>query len=527
MSDRGEGPGESSLVDHEVIVIGAGFGGLGSAIELNRAGIEDYVILEKWHGVGGCWLANSYPGVAVDIPSFVYSYSYEQRDDWSRVFAPGEELRRYAEDVASKHGLWWHIQFGTTVTSTAFDEISDRWRVRIETADGPSELTARWVIAAVGPLERPALPDIAGLDKFDGKVMHTARWESDYDHGGKRVAVIGTGASALQLIPEIAPDVIQLDVYQRTPIWVAPKFDAELSRVGRALLGIPPVRAGLRAAGTAGVDVIGNVMFNRHLRPLATGIEAGLRRWMRAQVDNPTVADQLIPDYGFGCKRPSMSNTYLRSFNRHNVRLVTSQIDHVTGNRIVTEDGVERLVDLLVCATGFKLMTPGDAVPYPTYGRGGVELGAYWDEHRFGAYQGVSVPGFPNLFTIAGPYGFVAGSYFWMLESTAAHAVRVIAHARRRGKTRAEVRIDVHDRYVDKCRQRQHGGPLFSDICAGSNTYYVNEQGDSPIRPSLYAEMWWDNRHFPLDNYRYRTAHGPTGSVRPYRTQERLLEVVS
>ena len=510
---------------HEVDVIGAGFGGIGSAIELNNAGIDDYVILEKWHGVGGCWLANTYPGVAVDIPSYVYSFSYEQRSDWSRLFAPGDELRRYAEDVTTKHGLWSHIRFGVTVTSATFDETADCWRLEMDTADGPADLTARWVIGALGPLERPALPDITGLAAFEGEVVHTARWHPGVEHAGKRVAVIGTGASALQLIPKIAPDVAQLDVYQRTPIWVAPKLDAELDGLGRTILGIPLVRSVLRAVGTAGVDVIGNVMLNRHLRPLATGIEVGLRRWMRSQVDDPAVADQLVPGYGFGCKRPSMSNTYLRTFNRPNVALVTDPIVRITPTGIVTSPGSERRVDLLVCATGFKLMTPGDAVPFPTFGRGGVELGAHWDEHRFGAYQGVSVPGFPNFFAIAGPYGFVAGSYFWMLESTAAHAVRVISHARRRGKTRAEVRVDVHDHYVEKCRQRQHGSPLFTNACAGSNTYYVNAQGDSPLRPSLYAEMWWDNRHFPLDNYRYRTATSATG-VRS-RSRQRALEIAS
>jgi cation diffusion facilitator CzcD-associated flavoprotein CzcO len=485
--------------------VGAGFGGIGAAVELNRAGIDDYVIFEKWHGVGGCWLANTYPGVAVDIPSFIYSFSYEQRSGWSRLFAPGDELRRYAEDLTTKHDLWPHLRFGVTVTGLTFDEATHRWQLCVSTDEGDRELTARWVIGAIGPLERPALPDFSGLDDFAGTIMHTARWDHDYDLAGKRVAMIGTGASALQVIPEIAQQVARLDVYQRTPIWVAPKIDFELGTLGRMALANPLVRTSLRAAGTVGVDMIANVMFNRRLRPLASGIDAGLRRWMRAQVKDPAVAEALIPDYAFGCKRPSMSNTYLRTFNRTNVELVTDPIVRVTPAGIVTATGVERDVDLLVCATGFKLMAPGDALPYPVVGRRGVELGAFWDEHRFQAYQGVSVPGFPNLFAIAGPYGFVAGSYFWMLESTAAHAVRVIAEARRRGATSAEIRQLPHDRYVARCRARQQNSPLFTEACATSNTYYVNFQGDSPLRPSAYAEMWWENRHFPLDHYRYRT----------------------
>ncbi len=520
------------VVDHEVVVIGAGFGGIGSAVELNRAGIDDYVILEKWHGVGGCWRANTYPGVAVDIPSFVYSFSYEQRSDWSRWFAPGDELRRYAEDVTTKHDLWPHIRFGVKVTEARFDADHDRWHLGIITVDDDgeraSELTARWMIGALGPLERPAMPDIAGIDRFGGKVMHTARWDHSYDITGKRAAIIGTGASALQIIPEIAPTVGHLDVYQRTPIWVSPRIDGDLDGVGRVLLANPLTRAGLRAAGTVGVDIVGNAMLNKRLHPLATAIEHGLRRWMRSQVDDPATADALIPDYGFGCKRPSMSNRYLKTFNRDDVDLVTDPIDHFTKTGVVTGDGTRRSIDVVLCATGFKLMTPGDAVPFPTIGLDDVELGQHWDEHRFGSYQGASVPGFPNSFSIAGPYGFVAGSYFWMLESTAAHAVRVIAHARKRGATRAEVRPHVHDEYVAKCRARQRDSPLFGEECATSNTYYVNAQGDSPLRPSLYAEMWWDNRHFPLDNYRYRTL--PEAGVTSRRTASkragRALEAV-
>lgn len=485
--------------------MGAGFGGIAAAIELSRAAVDDYTVFEKWPGVGGCWLANTYPGVAVDIPSFVYSFSYEQRSDWSRLFAPGPELRRYAEEVATKHDLWRHLRTGVTVTGLAFDEAADRWRLCLSNADGEREVTARWVIGAIGPLERPATPDLPGLGDFSGVVMHTARWDHDVELDGKRVAVVGTGASALQAIPEIAGQVSHLDVYQRTPIWVAPKVDFELGRLGHAALANPVIRVGLRAAGTVGVDLVGNVMLNRRLRPLATVIDAGLRRWMRAQVDDPTVADALIPDYAFGCKRPSMSNGYLRTFNRPNVELVTEPIERVTATGLVTADGTERPIDVLVCATGFKLMTPGDALPYPVVGRQGVELGAFWDQHRYQSYQGVSVPGFPNLFSVAGPYGFVAGSYFWMIESTAKHAVRVIAEARRRGATRAEIRQLPHDRYVARCRARQQRSPLFSRACATSNTYYVNSQGDSPLRPSAYAEMWWDNRHFPLDHYRFRT----------------------
>lgn len=492
--------------DHQVVIVGAGFGGLGAAIELRRAGVEDFVLLEKWDGVGGTWRANTYPGVAVDIPSFIYSFSYEQRSNWSRLFAPGAELLAYAEDVADRHSLRPHIRFETAVTSMTFDEAEDLWHLELDGAGGRRAMTARFVISAIGALERPVLPDIPGIDDYGGTIVHTARWDHDADLWGKRVACIGTGASALQLIPEIAADVASLDVYQRTPIWVAPKVDPRVGLAGRAVLSVPPLRSALRGLGTIAADLAGNVIFQDRLGPVRTGLEAGLRAWMRRQVDDPATREALIPDYGFGCKRPSMSNSYLQSFNRSNVSLITDPIERVTEGGVVTVDGVERPVDVLICATGFRIMAEAEPVPFPIHGRDGIELGAHWLQHRFHAYQGVSVCGFPNLFSVAGPYGFVVGSYFWMIEATTRHAARVIAETSRRGEHTAEIRRGPQDRYVQQCRERQAGSPLFGDTCATSNTYYVNFQGDSPLRPSLYAEMWWQNRHFPLSHYRFSTA---------------------
>ena len=498
--------------DHEVVIIGAGFGGIGAAVELEREGIDDYVIVEKWDGPGGTWRANTYPGVAVDIPSLVYSFSYEQRADWSRLFAPGSELLEYAEDVVDRRGLRERMRFRTTVEYLRFDEITDLWRIGISGEDGSSELTARFVISGIGALERPVLPDIDGIDSFKGTILHTARWDHEVHLTDKRVACIGTGASALQLIPEIAEQVDHLDVYQRTPIWVAPKLDPELGPVYRTLMSLPPVRTATRAAVTASFDLVGNVVFQQRLRPVRTVLEGSLRRWMRSQVDDPDTREALIPDYSFGCKRPSMSNRYLTSFNRDNVDLITTPIRKVTPTGVRTVDGTLHRADVLICATGFRIMSEAEPVPFPIHGRGDLELGAHWLENRFHAYQGVSVAGFPNLFSVAGPYGFVVGSYFWMIEATTRHAARVIAEARRRGAATAEIRKGPQDRFVKRCRERQADSPLFGPPCATSNTYYVNFQGDSPLRPSYYSEMWWENRHFPLTHYRYdgrRAADAP------------------
>jgi len=234
-------------------------------------------------------------------------------------------------------------------------------------------------------------------------------------------------------------------------------------------------------------------------------LEAPARQWMRSQVDDPATREKLIPQYGLGCKRPSMSNEYLKTFNRDDVSLVTESIERITDRGVVTTDGVEHEIDVLICATGFKLWEKGSVPPFPVLGRDGVDLEEFWDQNRYQAYQGVSVPGFPNIFMITGPYGFVLGSYIWMIEATSAHLSRAIAESKRRGATECEIRQEVHDEYFQKCLKRQERNFLFTPTCAGSNTYYIDDKGDSPFRPSTHGEMYWQNRHFDLDIYQYGT----------------------
>lgn len=513
MSTKNDGRGASvgDRPDHEVIVIGAGFGGIGTGIALQRKGIHDFIIVDKWDRVGGTWHANTYPGVAVDIPSFIYSFSYEQRGDWSRVFAPGTELRDYAESMVDKYGLRKKLRLSTTIVAADFDDRNSLWRL---TTDGGHELTARHMVMAIGGLERPKLPDIEGLDDFGGTLVHTAMWDHDVALRGKRVAVIGTGATALQLIPAIVDDTAHLTVFQRTPIWVFPKNDAEIGPLGRQLLGRSAIRSALRTVGNFGTEiamsgmVVGPAWLTQTGRRLA---EIPIRNWMRRQIDDPELREKLTPRYGLGCKRPSMSNDYLKTFNREDVSLVTDSIVRITENGVLTADGVEHEIDVLICATGFKLWDKGAIPPFPVRGRSGKDLERFWTEHRYQSYQGVSVPGFPNAFTITGPYGFVLGSYIWMIEATAAHLSRTIAESKRRGANEIEIRQEVHDDYFAKCLRRQEKNFLFTEVCAGSNTYYLDNNGDSPFRPSTHGEMYWQNRHFDLDVYRY-TVGAPVAS---------------
>lgn len=500
----------TTVPDYEVIIVGAGFGGIGAAVELKKAGIEDFVIIDKAVDVGGTWQANSYPGVAVDIPSVYYSFSYEPPKKWTRFFSPGQEVKAYADQVVDAYGLEPHLRLNTTLISAEWDEASELW---VGTLAGGETVTSRFVIGAVGGLEVPKLPDIDGLDGFSGKVVHTASWDHDYDYTGKRIAVIGTGATALQLIPQLAQTAAQLDVYQRTAIWVAPRPDFSLEHgVKRVFDTVPGFRRVVRAAVVAGIDtgLTGIGVFHSRVPFAVEGINKVLELWYRTQIPDPVLREKLTPKYAIGCKRPSVSNTYLKTFLRDNVELVTEPINKVTPTGVVTQDGVEREVDVVVCATGFKVMEHGSTPPFPVLGRGGVDLNAWWHQNRYQAYQGVSIPRYPNFFMITGPYGFAAGSYLAMIECTSRHAARAIAEARRRGATSVEVTQEAHDAYYQKCLRRAANTLWFSSACEGSNTYYINYQGDAAaLRPSTHAEMWWQNKHFPHSHYQYTVPDAP------------------
>ncbi|MBN7303141.1 NAD(P)/FAD-dependent oxidoreductase [Mycobacteroides abscessus subsp. bolletii] len=505
----------TTMIDYEVLIIGAGFGGIGSGVQLTKAGIQDFLIIDKNDGIGGTWHANTYPGVAVDIPSIYYSFSYEPPKKWTRMFAPGAEVKQYAEQVVDSYGLRSRIRLNTTVVGADWDEEQNVWRVGLDSGE---TLVVRFIIGAVGALEVPNLPDISGVGTFAGKTVHTASWDHEYDYGGKRIAVIGTGATALQLIPELADVADHLTVFQRTPIWVAPKPDFPIPRpVSSLLLNLPVLRRGIRAIVTLVIDIglTGIGVFHEKIPfvvdSLKRGGATGYRLWLR---DDPELAEELTPTYAPGCKRPSVSNRYLKTFTRPNVSLITKPIREITEHAVITEDGMSHDIDVLVCATGFKVMAKGYTPPFPLRGMGGLDISDYFHENRYQAYQGVSVPGFPNSFLITGPYGFAAGSYLAMIECTSRHAARAIAETRRRNATRVEIKRSAHDAYYEKSRRRAEQTMWLSPACEGSNTYYVNYQGDAAaIRPSTHLEMWWGNKHFPLDHYSYtRSLPGGLGS---------------
>ncbi|WP_231855332.1 flavin-containing monooxygenase [Tsukamurella pseudospumae] len=486
---------------HEIVIVGAGFSGIGTAIALIRAGFDDLLLVDDAAGPGGTWHWNTYPGVAVDIPSFSYQFSFAQRSGWSRSYAPGRELRDYAEQIVDEYGLEPKMRFDTRVHEASFDEATSLWTIATSTG----EITARWLIHAGGPLSQPKLPDIEGIDSFTDDTMHTSRWDHEVSTAGKRVGIIGTGATAVQVIPEIAADTAHLTVFQRTPIWCLPKPDFPLGRVGRAgLAAIPGMRQAARLASQAFVEATFPVLahFHRWI-PGTDALEVAARSYIRSQVSDPATRGKLTPAYALGCKRPSFHNSYLSTFNRPNVALETTSIEAITPTGIRTTDGTEHPLDVLILATGFKV-TDKDALPtYRLTTADGTDLADHWESERFRSYQGVATAGFPNFFTVFGPYGYNGASFFTLVENSAAHIVRVLDEARRRDAITAEVTTTAQDAYMESILAR---GPLqvFSNpTCASANSYYFTKNGDVPFRASTTLEAAWHSRRFPLSDYAF------------------------
>jgi cation diffusion facilitator CzcD-associated flavoprotein CzcO len=497
---------------YELVIIGAGFSGIGFAIKLKAAGFTDFVIIDEADGPGGTWHWNTYPGVAVDIPSFSYQFSFEQRRSWSRSYAPGRELKAYAERCVAKYGLTPYLRLRTTVTAAAWDADANLWRMTTSTG---TEVTARFLINACGVLTRPNMPDIPGVEDFAGVRMHTARWDHAQNLRGTKVGIIGTGASAVQVIPAIAPEVAHLTVFQRTPIWCLPKPDFALSTPIRwALRRLPGSQTAARLASQAFVEMTFPVPahYDRilHVRPIA---EKAALAYLKSQVHDPITRDKLTPRYGLGCKRPSFHNGYLATFNRDNVDLETIPISHISAHAVHMADGRAHELDVLILATGFKVMDPDNMPTYRLRGVDGVDAAEWWSGHRLQAYEGVSVPGFPNYFTIFGPYGYNGSSYFALIEAQTAHILRVLKHARRKRANYIEVTQEANDRFFTEMLSRRVNQIFWQASCVAANSYYFDKNGDVPLRPTTTLETAVRSRRFKLTDYQFKrvAASSPAG----------------
>lgn len=451
----------------DIAIVGSGFAGLGAAIRLAKAGRTDFVILEKSQSLGGTWRDNTYPGCACDVQSHLYSFSFAPNPNWTRHYAQQPEIRAYLEDVADRFGLRASIRFGATVTRAEWDR--DHWIIQ---TDEGAVLNARVLIWGTGPLHIPSVPEIDGLDEFRGTVFHSARWDHDHDLRGKRVAVIGTGASAIQFVPQIQPEAGSLTLFQRTPPWVLPKPDGPIPERLRRLYRAFPAAQKLARAG---IYLRNELIMSGFLKPNRMKIvESFARRFLdRSFADRPDLRAKLTPDYRIGCKRILLTNDYFPALKQPNVEVVTEKIVRVTPNAVVTADGVEHEVDTIVFGTGFKV-GKGLAEGVSIIGRDGVKLADLWAEAPQ-ALLGTTIAGFPNLFVMIGPNtGLGHNSMVYMIEAQTNYLLDALRAIDEALAVAIDTRPDRQDAFNADV-QRRFEGSVWTH--GGCSSWYLDEHG--------------------------------------------------
>jgi cation diffusion facilitator CzcD-associated flavoprotein CzcO len=450
------------------LVVGAGFAGLGTAIRLDAAGETDFLVIEKDGGVGGTWRANTYPGAACDVPSQLYSFSFAPNPDWSRSFSPQPEIHAYLERVARESGVLDRFAFDTTLEEARYDEQAQRWVVRTDRG----EVTATTLITGSGGLSEPRLPDIDGIDAFQGELFHSARWDHDVDLAGKRVAVIGTGASSIQLVPEVARVAAHVDVHQRTAPWVIPRNDRPYTRVERFLFRhVPAVQKVYRTA-TYWARESYVPAFTWRPRLAEPARRAALLNIARG-IPDPALRAKVTPDYAIGCKRILISNDYYPALAQDHVEVVTDRIAKITGDAVVTADGVERPVDVIIVATGFH--TTEQPIAERIHGRGGTSLAQVWADGGMASYKGTTVHGFPNLFQLVGANtGLGHSSMVFIIESQIAYVLDAIATMRVHRYAAVEPRRDAQDAWNRDLHRRMARTVWSTGGCA---SWYLDAHG--------------------------------------------------
>ena len=464
-----------------VVVLGAGAAGLCVAIKLLEAGVDDLTILEKSDGVGGTWRANTYPGAACDVPSHLYSFSFAPKKDWTRKFAQQPEILSYFEDVTDRYDLRHRIRFGTEATSARFDEDAGEWHVTI--ADGTS-LTADVLISGLGQLNRPFTPEIDGLAEFGGDVFHSARWNHDIDLAGRRVGVIGNGASTVQFLPPTAEVAGHLTLFQRSANWILPKPDREFSPLERRIFRNVPFAERLFRWNIYW-RLEKNFFFMRRGSRLGKLIERVATKELRKIVSDDLPAEALIPDYPPGCKRILISNEYYASLLRPNVEVELSHIDHIEPGAVVTADGTRHELDVLIFGTGFR--STEFLAPMEVTGRHGADLNTAWSKGAK-AHLGVAVAGFPNFFMLYGPNTNLGhNSIIFMIEAQARYISRAVRELRDDHLTWLDVRDDVMDLYNTRIQHNADGTVWVADC----DSWYKNEHGVVTNNWPAFTVSYW------------------------------------
>lgn len=485
-----------SQQDVEVAVVGAGFSGLGMGVLLKKAGVQSFVLLEKAGDVGGTWRENTYPGAACDVPSHLYSFSFEPNPGWSRLFSPQAEILEYLRHCARKYELGPHIRFHAEVQGAEFDEAQGTWQVSLK--DG-SRVRARALVLGNGALHLPLYPDIPGRETFSGTQFHSARWEHGYELTGKRVAVIGTGASAIQFVPRIAPQVSKLYVFQRTPPWIIPREDRAFSQAWRSLCSRVPLLARLYRAMTYWRLEWHAVVFLRRT-PFAGLFEWLARRHLAMSVPEPRLRAALTPSYRMGCKRVLISDDYYPALLRPNVELVTEGVESIGPRGVRTRDGQEREVDAIIHGTGFNATRY--LAPIRVLGRHGRELSETLQGNP-ASYHGITVSGFPNLYLLMGPNtGLGHNSMIFMIEAQARYALQCIQALREEDLRWLDVRPEVQAAFAEELQERLQGTVWQSGGC---RSWYQDASGrNTALWPGFTVEYWLRTRHLHLGDYLVR-----------------------
>jgi cation diffusion facilitator CzcD-associated flavoprotein CzcO len=466
----------------KILIIGSGFAGLGMAIQLKKAGLHDFVILEKDDDLGGTWRDNRYPGCACDVPSHMYSFSYELNPGWSRMFAPQEEIWDYLRRCVDKYDIAPHIRYGASVESLEWDDGERRWLV---TLAGGETLTPRAVISGVGALHVPSVPDIPGAERFAGTMFHSAQWDHSTDLTGKRVAVIGTGASAIQFVPRIAEDAARLHVFQRTPPWIQPKPDFTLPGWTKSVFRrVPGAQRSFRntiywalETRAAGFTIAPKLMAPQ---------ERLARAHIERQIEDPELRAKVTPDYTIGCKRILLSSDYYPVLTRPHVDVVTEPIAEITETGLVTADGTAYDADVIIYGTGFKVT---DALAEQRIvGRNGLKIQEAW-ANGIEAHHGITVAGFPNLFFLLGPNtGLGHNSVVFMIETQVQHVLSCLRLLSAKKAEVIEVRPGAQRRYNDRLHRRLSKA-VWSE--GGCKSWYLDEHGvNRTLWPGFTFEYW-------------------------------------
>ncbi|MEU1981268.1 NAD(P)/FAD-dependent oxidoreductase [Nocardia sp. NPDC019395] len=476
---------------HNVVVMGAGFGGIGLAIALRQAGFDDIVLLERAADLGGTWQANTYPGCACDVPSQLYSYSFAPNPDWSRMYGRQREILEYIRTVATEHDVVRHIRLNTELTGARWDEQNALWR--IETSRG--SLTADFFVSAAGVFAEAKYPALPGIETFEGKSFHSLHWDHDHDLTGERVAVIGTGASAVQFVPEIQPKVAALTVFQRSAPWIVPRMDRPTLGLERSLLRrLPLAQKAIRGTWYTLIEGFGLVGFvdNRFRHPY----EMLGRLQLRRQIRDPQLRKKATPDYVIGCKRAIFSDAYLPALDQDNVEVVTDGIAEVRPRSVVTREGVEIPVDTIIYGTGF---TPIPTAFERIVGRDDLSIADHYHKEPQ-TYLGTAMAGFPNFFCTLGPFGAAGNqSAIFMLESQIAYIVDALTTLRDRGARRVEVRRETQDAFVEEMARRSADTVW---LTGGCQSYYTTPDGQNAgLYPSWSFEYRRRTRQFDAESY--------------------------